>query len=159
MNKTSVFIVSLLFMIIIEGCRYKHTSYSDFRSLGNQGWPATEPLEYVLKGVDSLAMPADIVYVTIRHNNDYRYCNLWLFVDYVYSDTVTTDTVECMLSDKFGKWYGSGFGASYERVVFACEASRLRDLRKIVGWNGMRDDTLRGISDVGLSLGVYNAGR
>ena len=95
-------------MIIIEGCRYKHTSYSDFRSLGNQGWPATEPLEYVLKGVDSLAMPADSVYVTIRHNNDYRYCNLWLFVDYVYPDTVTTDTVECMLSDKFGKWYGSG---------------------------------------------------
>ena len=42
----------------------------------------------------------------IRHTVDYEYRNLFLF----YQNEIKTDTLEVLLADKRGKWYGKGIG-------------------------------------------------
>ena len=46
------------------------------------------------------------LYLKIRHTTDFEYQNIFLFVD--VQDK--RDTIEVTLSEKNGKWLGSGFG-------------------------------------------------
>lgn len=96
-----------------------------------------------------------MVYFNIRHNNDYRYSNLYLFVDtYFPNDTHRRDTIECMLADPSGKWYGKGLGDIREirilvmnRVVFPMAGMYRFQLQQ-----AMRVDDLEGIEDVGIRI-------
>ena len=47
-------------------------------------------------------MSYDLI-LSVRHSVDYDYQNLFLFVE-----SETKDTIEIMLADKAGKWYGTG---------------------------------------------------
>ena len=46
------------------------------------------------------------LYLKIRHTTDFEYQNIFLFVDFQEK----RDTIEITLSEKNGKWLGSGFG-------------------------------------------------
>ena len=46
------------------------------------------------------------LYLKIRHTTDFEYQNLFIFVDFQEK----RDTIEIALSEKNGKWLGSGFG-------------------------------------------------
>ena len=46
------------------------------------------------------------LYLKIRHTTDFEYQNIFLFVDFQEK----RDTIEVALSEKNGKWLGSGFG-------------------------------------------------
>ena len=46
------------------------------------------------------------LYLKIRHTTDFEYQNIFLFVDFQEK----RDTIEVTLSEKNGKWLGSGFG-------------------------------------------------
>lgn len=47
----------------------------------------------------------------IRHSSSYPYSNLWLFINTIDpTGELKTDTLECVLAQKDGKWLGNGFG-------------------------------------------------
>ena len=49
--------------------------------------------------------------VNIRHSAHYPFSNLWVFVNTTNPEgTQRTDTLECVLAAKNGKWLGSGLG-------------------------------------------------
>lgn len=49
--------------------------------------------------------------VNVRHSAHYPFSNLWVFVNTTNPEGVTsTDTLECVLAAKDGKWLGSGLG-------------------------------------------------
>ena len=49
--------------------------------------------------------------INIRHTTDYSYKNLFVFIHNTNPNGKTvTDTVECVLADKTGKWKGRGVG-------------------------------------------------
>ena len=49
--------------------------------------------------------------VNVRHSSSYPFSNLWLFVNTIDpSGVLKTDTLECVLAQKDGKWLGSGIG-------------------------------------------------
>lgn len=51
------------------------------------------------------------LYINLRHTGDYPYANLFLFLHSSLPDGRTaTDTLELVLADARGKWYGSGLG-------------------------------------------------
>ena len=50
------------------------------------------------------------LYLKIRHTTDFEYQNIFLFVDFQEK----RDTIEVTLSEKNGKWLGSGFGGIKE---------------------------------------------
>ena len=92
----------------------------------------------------------------VRHNTDYEYQNLFLFVD--FQDKI--DTIEVMLSEKSGRWIGRGFGDIKEQeilfrdqVLFSAEkqnklffeqAMRYGDRKKI--------NELKGIIAIGIGV-------
>lgn len=95
------------------------------------------------------------LYINVRNKVDYRYSNLWLFVRIEQPEgTAMRDTFEMVLADPSGKWLGKGMGGLKNRkaiyrsnVFFPRSGSYTISLQQ-----GMRDEKLNGISDVGVRL-------
>ena len=93
--------------------------------------------------------------MSLRYTNDYAYSNLWLFI--VYTDgegKQRTDTLECRLADVYGKWYGSGWGPSYQQEIPFKKRVRFSVPGKypILIQQGMREDVIQNIKDVGVKI-------
>jgi gliding motility-associated lipoprotein GldH len=99
------------------------------------------------------------VFIDVRHTGDYAFSDLFLFVDLNGpGGRSIRDTVECLLAEPSGKWYGKGLG-----FIFAdrYQAHVLYKLGNRFPANGrysirleqaMRTERLQGILDVGVSI-------
>jgi gliding motility-associated lipoprotein GldH len=99
------------------------------------------------------------LYIDVRHTGDYPFSDLFLFVDlHGPDDRHLRDTVECLLADPTGRWYGKGTG-----FIFAdrFEAHVLYKLKNRFPASGrytikleqaMRTEKLPGVIDVGVSV-------
>ena len=102
------------------------------------------------------ALPPSL-YLTLRHNGDYAYRNLWLFVSYTGADgEQKTDTVNCELADEFGRWSGGGWGSYYQQELLLDDCFRFVGKEQVVTiQQAMRDDRIRGISDIGIRIAPH----
>ncbi|PID89718.1 MAG: hypothetical protein CSB01_00500 [Bacteroidia bacterium] len=91
----------------------------------------------------------------ITNNNFYAYSNLWLFVTSISpSGIARKDTVNCILADESGKWYGKRsreqnlIPAIFKRDV------RFPEIGEYTFWvqQGMRHETLENIKALGLAV-------
>lgn len=93
--------------------------------------------------------------VGIRNANTYPYSNLWMFISIISpQNEMHTDTFQVNLASPSGKWFGTGWGNLY--TVMAPYRSDLRFLEPGAYTfqikQGMRQDVLKGISNVGLRI-------
>lgn len=101
--------------------------------------------------------PHDI-YLDLRHTGDYPFSNIYTFVTLKGpGGGVLVDTVECLLADPTGRWYGEGGGfiRSYRKahVLYRMHNRFPRKGRfTITLEQAMRMDSLPGIIDVGVSI-------
>ena len=77
------------------------SSYSIFEE---DSWHADSIITLNHSVVDTITKQN--LYLKIRHTTDFEYQNIFLFVDFQEK----RDTIEVTLSEKNGKWLGSGFG-------------------------------------------------
>lgn len=95
------------------------------------------------------------IYFTIRTGTAYPFQNLWLFVTTTSpAGKSITDTLQYMLADEKGKWFGKGFGDVHElnlpfktNVYFPEEGIYSFKVR-----HGMRAEILKGVYDIGLRI-------
>lgn len=99
------------------------------------------------------------VFIDVRHSGDYPFSDLFLFVDLKGPGGRTIrDTVECLLADPTGKWYGKGLGFIFADRYQAHVLYKLGDRFPASGEyivtleQAMRTEKLPGILDVGLSV-------
>lgn len=99
------------------------------------------------------------MYVNLRNSVDYSYSNIWLFLTIKPPKGQTVaDTVEFVLADPSGKWFGNGYGKLrdnkllYRRNVYFPATG----VYTITVQHGMRTETLEGIYDVGIRLEKAN---
>lgn len=99
------------------------------------------------------------LYIDIRHTGEYPFSDLFLFVDlHGPGDRHLRDTVECLLADPTGRWYGKGLGFvfadRYEAHVLYKLGNRFPQAGRysIRLEQAMRTDTLTGVMDVGVSV-------
>ena len=93
--------------------------------------------------------------VNIRNDVNYSYSNLWLFITIEQPDGERIeDKFEITLADPSGKWLGKGFGGLKTReVIFRSNVFfPVSGDYKISIAQGMREDVLKGISDVGIRI-------
>lgn len=94
--------------------------------------------------------------LTIRNNNDYPYSNLFLFRQIQTKAGVEFyDTAQYLLADKYGNWLGKGVGAiKTSEFMYKNQALRFAKMGTYTFTlqQGMRDQLLVGIEDVGLRL-------
>lgn len=131
-------------------------SYSRWANLPTDGWIYTDtvallPVDTMLHDNDSLVRGA--IRIAVRHENSYRYSNLWLEMTY-HTDgrRLIRDTINLRLADVYGRWIGSGFGASYQQEALISSSSVIDVTQPVALRHIMRVDTLRGIEQIGIEV-------
>lgn len=155
-NLKTVIISSCLFLLFLAvSCSGEHAYHNSYR-VPEEGWEIGKTFVFQ----DSLRkdQPEKIqAILNVRHNALYPYSNLWLFVKIKTSDGyIQKDTVEITLANNEGKWNGTGWGSiysiDYPITKFDLMKSPEKRWFRIEIKNGMRDQTLKGLEDIGLEL-------
>lgn len=152
MNK---FILGFL-LLLLASCG-DNCVYQDIKDIPEDGWKKDDALsfEYVMNDTTDCY---EIV-VDVRNKGSYKYQNLWLFIEATSpSGDIYSDTIECALADNHGHWVGDGM-ASYYANIYHLPVSFMPMVKfpkqgtyKINIWQGMRENVLEGISDVGIRV-------
>lgn len=131
-------------------------------AIENTVWDLTQKPSFEYNNTDTISKVN--LKVNIRHSSSYPFSNLWLFVNSTDPEgALKTDTLECILAHKDGKWLGRGLGNVWDiqcqfksyflhkqgMYTFEIEqAMRYGDLAKI--------KQLPGIMEVGLRIEKQN---
>lgn len=141
-------------------CLYACTDndiFFQYKKISSEGWNKDSTVIFNFTISDS-TLPYNL-YVNIRNTSEYPYQNFWLFIKKSVINTdstfvvIATDTVECYLADKRGKWLGSGAGATYEMPLLIEKNTDFEQKTyRYELTQGMRNDILHGINDIGLRV-------
>ena len=158
MNLKLIFISLLLVtgLVLMNSCDSGLVISENKALIG--GWDKEEPIDFSFKIVDTLALYD--FYINIRHSEAYAYRNIYFFVNTVFPNgNISRDTIECMLADIRGKWYGNGYGNIKENKILIRRNLQFQNagLYKIVFIQAMREDELQGMSDIGILIDKSSA--
>ena len=144
-------ILILITSLLLAGCQ-GDIVYTAFNTLPNAGWEADSSLCYQPTITDSVSDYQMLI--TIRHTDAYPYQNLWLFVD-IEKDNVSLrrDTIECYMANERGEWLGGGLSI-HELPLLYSDSYQFANSGEyhISITQGMREDTLIGIKEVGVKI-------
>lgn len=93
--------------------------------------------------------------LNVRHMENYRYSNLYIFLHTTFPNgNVTHDTIECTLAYPDGSWVGKGSGSMRSDKILLNPNLRfpLGGVYHFEIEQAMRDDILKGIADIGISI-------
>lgn len=143
-------IVSIVLLLI--SCNESDV-YNSYVALPNTGW-GDDSLAVFRVNIDNVDTPYDINF-QIRNESNYKYANLWLFVDVVSPDgEMQRDTIECMLANNDGSWRGAGWGSLYS--VQCAYRTNTKFIKKgeytFRIAHGMRDADIKGVHSLGLKI-------
>ena len=152
MNAAKDLIIILLSSLLLTACGAP-TMYSEFQSVSPIGWNADSVLTYSFHA-DNAMQPYDIL-LCVRHTETYPYQNMWLFCTFGADDSLRTpmvDTIEFYLADDRGRWLGNGGAKFVEMPVLFAQNYHFPDTGQYIFTirHGMRDEQLRGITDIGV---------
>ena len=94
-------------------------------------------------------------YLNIRHLENYRYSNLYVFLNTEFPNgNVTRDTIECTFAYPDGRWMSKGSGTIRSAKILLNPALRfpLSGNYHFEIEQAMRDEVLKGITDIGISF-------
>ena len=153
-RKLKGFIVVLLIFLCFSCDR--QALYDQYQAIDNTTWEKNKEY-YFSFHIDDISTPYNLTF-EVRNNNMYPYQNLWIFCNEEQPiGPLKRDTVECMLADEFGKWYGHGislFQSSFPvrtNYMFPHKGMYTFSFRQ-----GMRDDALKGIQEIGFRVEKAN---
>ena len=92
-------------------------------------------------------------YLNIRHLENYRYSNLFIFMHTKFPNgNITHDTIECTFALPDGRWIGKGSGTFRSAKIMLNPALRfpLRGDYHFELEQAMREKELKGIADIGI---------
>ena len=96
-------------------------------------------------------------YLNIRHLENYRYSNLYVFMHTTFPNgNQTHDTIECTLAYPDGQWMGKGSGTMRSAKVLLNPSLRFPlsgDYRFEIE-QAMRDKELKGVADIGICFEI-----
>ena len=153
MNAKNILITIL---ISLSFCACNHnTLYSHFLPVSPIGWQQDSVLTYTFPVHDTLNH-YDVI-ICVRHMETYPYQNMWLFCA-CGLDSLKHDTIEFFLADDRGKWLGNGSNQYVEMPVLYEQNILFPDtgLYNFTIQHGMRDERLKGVSDIGLIIRQSN---
>lgn len=94
-------------------------------------------------------------YLNIRHLENYRYSNLYVFLHTEFPNgNITHDTIECTFARPDGSWMSKGSGTIRSAKILLNPALRfpLSGEYHFEIEQAMREEVLNGITDIGISF-------
>ncbi|MGM0497458.1 MAG: gliding motility lipoprotein GldH [Bacteroidota bacterium] len=153
MGKKANILIFFVFILFAFSACNKDEIYNSTHDIKGSKWDASNVINFNFQVEDTL-QPYD-VFINLRHNSQYNYRNLFLFVKTTSPAGHTVkDTFECMLADKKGHWYGKGWGDIYENKIPFKRFVRFPNTGtySIEVKQAMREETLENISDIGIEI-------
>ena len=151
--------VSILLVLLMASCN-KELVYSEFQSVPNGKWQATDTLEFQVSDLDSLQRHN--MFINVRNNDAFPFSNLFLITELEHPTGETVrDTLEYEMAKPDGEWLGTGQGSIKESKLWYRENVVFRDtgVYKVRVMHAMRKngsveglEILEGITDVGLQI-------
>lgn len=142
----------LLLPLLLVACHKSDVLHRAYAHVARSGWEQQDTLFFYpeLHG----EKPRGMLEIWSRNNNNYPYQNLWLFLVVENKEqTILSDTIELQLANDFGKWIGDGWGTRYHTTYSYPDPIAIKgDSLRIGIVHGMRDKSLRGITDIGISI-------
>ncbi len=149
-------LVYLILSIIILGSCGRGSVYDRSIEINEKGWHEDSVVVFddvIISDTISL----NNFYINLRHGTDYRFSNFYLFLNTMLPNgKVTRDTIELVLADNYGKWYGNGFGHIRENRIMVRKGLKfpLKGNYQFTVKQAMREDdsVLEGIRNVGIRI-------
>ncbi len=138
--------VMLLLLMFLSACEKPY--YSHFNKIDVNGWPYMDTSNFTFQ-ISENQKPYNI-YLSIRHNKNYEYNNLWLKV--IERDTARM--IETKLAQKDGKWLSK---CSNTYCLISTPLQTNYNFADTGNYNidvvhYMRAEKLKGISDIGVII-------
>ncbi|MDR2813608.1 MAG: gliding motility lipoprotein GldH [Prevotellaceae bacterium] len=127
--------------------------YERYSAMPAEGWHKDSSAVFDVYVSDTAALNS--LYIDLRHASAYPFCNIYLFVKATApSGASTRDTVEYILADQYGRWYGKGFSSVIDnRLAFRKFVRFPRSgVYRFEVWQGMRMNVLPHVINVGLRI-------
>ncbi len=143
----------LLVLYSLSACTVSDVS-NRHNNIPSEGWH----LDSIQSFAVDITQPQQYdVSVFVRHNTQYQYSNLWLFVEHQYNGrNLSTDTLNIALADPYGRWQGNGWGATYQVAYPLIHKQPLDTGTHVFNiTQAMRDELLQGVINVGVSVKLH----
>ncbi|MDR1357455.1 MAG: gliding motility lipoprotein GldH [Tannerellaceae bacterium] len=137
-------------LLIASSCG-KELVYNQYHRTGH-AWEKDAAHAFAFT-IDDETAAYDLI-LEVRNNGLYPYSNLWLFCDEASPDgRILSDTIDCELADNFGKWNGKGVSIYHSSFPLRTGYKFPRKGEYTISVRqGMRRDTLKGITEIGLRI-------
>lgn len=155
-RKLNYRLVLLPVMLVFIACS-TDVAYHENKVVDENGWHADSLITFQFDIGDTIS--GYNINISTRNLDAYPYSNIWFFVNITAPDlSVVSDTIEYQLAETNGKWLGTGTGGVYsnefsfrQNVFFPVVGTYSIDIK-----HGMRNKSLNGICDIGLSVEKKN---
>lgn len=142
----------LLTLIIVASCNTGKL-YDKNKPIENYSWQISDQKKFDVNVQDSLSLYR--FFVSVRHTGDYKYNNLYLFLNTIYpNNTIARDTIELVLTDNEGNWVGEGLSnlKFVQRSVKKGIRFQQKGVYSFIIEHGMRDNPLDGVANIGICI-------
>ena len=147
----------LLIVTVLSSCVNKNVIFDESVVISNAAWN-NQDFPYFDVNVEDTTSTYNF-YLNIRHLENYRYSNFYMFLHTTFPDgNQTHDTIELVLSYPDGLWIGKGIGSMRDNNIllnnnlhFPAKGNYRFEIEQ-----AMRESVLEGITDVGLRFEINN---
>lgn len=143
-------------LALLTGCTEGVVFQQDV-PIPNSAWDRSFQPEFTFDITDTILQHD--VFIDVRHTGDYPYSDLFLFIDLKGpGGKEMRDTVQCLLADPMGRWYGKGTGYLVADRYKAKVLYKLHNRFPATGRysmkleQAMRTEILEGVVDIGVSV-------
>lgn len=139
-------------MIFLSSCD-SNRYFEQNQKLDNEKWLYQDFKSFSLDIEDTLSLFN--FYINTRNTNEYPFANLYIFISSEFPNGESArDTIELQLARLDGKWFGKGIGRYKYNQFILRKGMRFVQAGTYTFTieHGMRNDTLAGISDIGIRL-------
>jgi len=153
LNRYVVLLSVLLLVIALLNSCNSNKLFEKNTNIYNAAWSKLKIISFDVNVVDTVSKYD--FYINVRNNTDYSFSNLYLFMNTILPDKqMSKDTIECLLADKNGKWFGKGWGKY--RFLSLQLGKKMhfpqKGLYTFEIQHAMRKDTLKNITDIGIKI-------
>lgn len=144
--------IALACVLVLSSCDSSRV-YEQNTEIPDYIWDKDNPVYFDVDIKDTVSFHN--VYVNIRNAGGYGYSNIYLYLDTKYpNNTISRDTIECILADATGKWLGDGSGDIWDNQILFKKNVRFKQkgVYKFRYEQAMRMPKLPMIMDVGLRI-------
>jgi len=141
-------------LLFLVSCSNR-TVYDEYIAVDESGWNKDDSSLFEFEILDTLLLYN--LYLNIRNTTDYEFSNIYFFISTQFPDgREFQDTVQCFLANHRGKWLGKGLGKIKDNRLLFKRGIRFpaSGSYKMSIEQAMREDNLKGISDVGIRLEI-----